>query len=241
LAFSRRSFNLTFPFFNIFSLPEGFGHPDGSLVHGYERSSQKELGNQVRRGQNGGGHKNNQNGILPISGEEWGRNDSHPGKEENQSRPLEKESEGQEEFNGESQIFPDGRKGTNFIGGKAEEEAENGGKDDEVAKEGPQHKEKRRYKKIGENVLFFPPVKAGGDESPNLVEDEWGGEKYSREYGRFKIGKKSLGNGGKDKGAPRGQSLHQRAHQNLNNFFDVGIANGESDSNGREGVDESFP
>jgi len=151
---------------------------------------------------------------------------------------LEEKPKSQEKLDGEGQIFPDRWQGPNVGGGEAEEETEDGREDDEVAKKSSEHKEEGGDQDIRIDILLFPLIEAGGDKSPELVENEGRGEKDPGQQGGLEISEESLRDGRKDQGTPRRKHPDQGAHQNFHDLFYVGVRNGKSDADPAEGINE---
>ncbi len=124
--------------------------------------------------------------------------DADPAQQGEQHRQLEGEAEGEDQGHHEIEIFADlglkldAERAVAAFAFVADEKADGEGQHHIKHKGGPDGEQDRRCHQKGQEGVAFLPVKAGGNEHPDLRRDDRESEADARKHADFHIGEKGL-------------------------------------------------
>ena len=211
---------------------KGRSHEDADLIEQQHGHGHEQLGDHVRRRQDGGHDKDAQDGIATHLAHHLGRDEPHAGKEEGEQGHLEDEAECQEQLDDEIKVVRDARHGLDLLGREAQEEIERVGEDDEVTEHAATDEEDGGKQGDGQQAFFLFLVQAGGDEGPDLIEDVRAGHEQAGHEGHEHAHEEGFGQGGVHGRAVCGQGAEQRGRDEVEDGLDHRPAEQEAHTGG---------
>ncbi len=133
---------------------------------------------------------------------------------------------------------PHGGQGADVVGPESEQETKTEGEHDEVSEERPPEKECRGDDDQRPQETPFVTVEAGGDEHPELVEEDGARHDRAGEESDLEVGEEGLGNRGEDELPPLGHDADQGIDEDVEEGFLEGVTEQKSGPQGEKTLDQ---
>ena len=192
---------------------------DAHLVEKQHGQGHEALGEDVRRGENGGHDEDDQYGVTPCAAHELGGEQAEARKKIREQRHFEHQSEGDEELERKAEVFLHRYHGHDGFRGEAHEELEGDGEHQEEAERRARQEEDGGEEGQRQYRPPFLTVQARRDEGPELIEAEGTRAEQRGHEGHLHIGEEgSLRRGVDELAALRHTGLKRGGKEGVQRF-----------------------
>jgi hypothetical protein len=152
---------------------EDVRHTNAYHVKRQHRGSKEAHAHRVgQRADDGRDDEDDEDGIADVADEELRIDDTEDGEEEDKDWKLEGDAEAEDNGEEEARIIVDGDDGVEAPGEVGDEHPERTWKNPVISEPDAGEKQSDRCRHEGDDVSLLLRVHAGGDEQPELIEDE---------------------------------------------------------------------
>src|ERR1700738_1739874 len=152
-------------------------HADADEIKGEHGDGVDAHGPGIGAGTDEGGDQEyGEDGVADVLPQEFGADDAEHGEEEDEDGHFKADAEAEDHGEEEAGVLLDGDDGIELFAEADDEDLERAGKHEEVAEGGAGEEQAHGGDHERNDEAFFFLVEAGGNEQPDLVEDEGRGE-----------------------------------------------------------------
>jgi hypothetical protein len=224
------------------------GPEDADFVEEVEGGEDEDEGVGIGTwGDTGGDDEEKDEGVSAVIGEEGAGDEAEPGEDHENEGEFERESAGEHEVDGETEIFLDGP-----LGGRADPgveihaDGEGGGQDEGVTESDAGEEEKPGGEGTGDEEAAFGRVEGGEDELAQEKEDEREGDHEAADKGDLDDDVERIGDLEGDEKvlfaeAPFREHLGERGTEEVEDRFEEGGGKGHADRDGGGAFEQRDP
>src|SRR5579864_6110398 len=217
------------------------GHGDADHVQRHHGGGKDAHIQNIGGGRNDGrDDEDDQNGIAQVAPHEPGADDAHQGEEEHQDGQFKDGAQPDDDGQEQVSVLADGNHGLE-LAAVADQEVQRLGVNNLVAKVSAGQKKEDGGGHERQHVALFVAVEAGGDEHPQLVENEGRGNKQTGQEPNLQVHVEGLGGVQVDqllRHVVALQGFHDGPLHEAENAVGIVEAGEEGDAHSGDGVDD---